>query len=112
MCLQWLELTQVHHKERTLGLPQEDEAVPSTCAAPVRGESGDLESPGSLADTKTSRWDLSESISMPEPLHSRRPSINHMMSLSLRRLEVSRAGGSLSALPPAYPPDMVPTAAC
>ncbi|CAL5227738.1 g10754 [Coccomyxa viridis] len=78
----------VLHKEKGQELSQEDEAVPSTCAAPVRGDSGDLGDP--LSDTKTSRWDLPESISMPEPLHARRRSINHMMSLSLRRLEVKK----------------------
>ena len=77
--------------------------MPSTCAAPVRGGLGDLENPGSLADTKTSLWDLPESISMPEPLHAREHSINRMMSLSLRRLEVCKARGSLPTLPPAHP---------
>ena len=65
----------------------------SSHAAPVM-ESMRLEGPALRSDAKSaqqlsgSEWGLPESISMPEPLHERRRSINQRMSLSLRRLQV------------------------
>lgn len=68
-------------------IPQEDPSVSSSHAVPVM-ESMRLEGPALRPDTKSTQWSLPESISMPEPLHERRRSINQRMSLSLRRLEV------------------------